>query len=216
MRPVHPIAAAALLLALAAPAAAQIGRVQGVVRDVGGDPIKGAVVRALHAEARPGEMTAVTDDNGRFAMIGLRTATTWRFVVTAPGYFEVETTALIRAQGAAPMAIVLRRDPGPIPGALAEDIQNQLTEAHALRDAGRYDQAIAAYQAIQSRNAKLTSVNLVVADAYRARAKQEPNAAARRALLEKAVAAYDALLKDEADHENATRERAATLAELTE
>jgi tetratricopeptide (TPR) repeat protein len=215
MRPVYPIAAA-LLLVLAAPAAAQIGRVQGVVRDVSGDPIKGAVVRATHPEARPGEMTAVTDDDGRFAMIGLRTATTWRFVVTAPGYFEVETSALIRAQGAAPMAIVLRRDPGPIPGALADDIQEQLTEAHALRDAGRYDQAIAAYQAIQSRNAKLTSVNLVLADAYRARAKQEANAAARRALLEKAVAAYDALLKDEADHQRATTERAAALAELTQ
>jgi hypothetical protein len=216
MRFVQPLVAAALLLALAVPAAAQIGRVQGVVRDVNGGPVKGAVVRATHPEAQPGEMTAVTDDDGRFAMIGLRTATTWRFVVTAPGYFDVDTTALIRAQGAAPMAIVLRRDPGPIPGALAEDIQDQLTEAHALRDAGRYDQAIAAYQAIQSRNAKLTSVNLVIADAYRARAKQEANAAARRALLEKAVAAYDALLADEADHQYATTERAATLAELTE
>jgi hypothetical protein len=216
MRPLTAFAAAAMLVVLATPAAAQIGRLQGTVRDVGGEPIKGAVVRATHPEAQPGEMTAVTDDNGRFAMIGLRTATTWTFTVTAPGYYEVESTALIRAQGVAPMAIVMRRDPGPIPGALAEDIQDQLTAAHKLRDAGSYDQAISAYQTIRARNTKLTSVNLVIADAYRAKAKQEANAAARRALLEQAVAAYDALLQDEAGHERATRERAATLAELTE
>jgi tetratricopeptide (TPR) repeat protein len=203
-----------LLLVLATPAAAQTGRVQGIVRDADGEPIKGAVIKATHPEAQPREFTAVTDDNGRFAVIGLRTSTTWTFAVSAPGYFEVETTALIRSQLGPPMAFTLRRDPGPIPGALADDIQEQLTAAQALRAQGRYDQAIAAYQAIQSRNAKLTAVNLVLAAAYRDKARAETTTPARRALLERAVGAYDALLKEDAGHERAAQERAATLADL--
>jgi tetratricopeptide (TPR) repeat protein len=210
------LAVVALLAFLGAPVAAQTGRLQGVVRDTNGQPIKGAVVKAMHPQAQPREFTAITDDKGRFAMIGLRSATTWQFVVTAPGYYEVEAESLVRTQIGQPLSIVMRRDPGPIPGALVKDIQDQLAAAQALRDAGRYDQAIAAYQSIHRRNGRLSAVNLVLADVYRARAKQESDAAARRALLEKAVAAYDALLQDDSGHERATTERAATLAELTE
>lgn len=108
----------------------------------------------------------------------------------------------------------MRRDQGPIPGALTKDIQDQLTAAQAMRTDGRYDQAIAAYQSIQTRNARLTTVNLVLAGTYRDKARGETNAAARRTLLERAVAAYDALLKEDAEHDIAATERTATLAEL--
>lgn len=210
----HLIAAALMTAAMAAPAAAQTGRVQGVVRDVNGQPIKGAIVKATHPDAQPREFTAVTDDRGRFALIGLRIATMWRFVASAPGYFDAEGTSQIRSQIGTPIVFTLRRDPGPIPGALGKDIQDQLTSAHALRNEGRYDQAIAAYQSIQSRNARLTTVNLVLAGTYRDKARQESNGAARRALLEKALAAYDELLEDDSGHERAKQERAATLADL--
>jgi hypothetical protein len=206
--------AAAVFVACAVPAAAQSGRVQGLVRDLNGDPIKGAVVKATHPEAMPREFTAVTDERGRFAMIGLRTATTWNFVVTAPGYFDVEGSTVVRSQIGPPLSFGMRRDPGPMPGALTRDIQDELAAAQTLRDEGRYDQAIAAYQSIQKDNARLTAVNLVLAGAYRDKARSETNAAARRALLERAVAAYDALLKEDAAHERAATERTATLAEL--
>lgn len=206
--------AAAVLVASAAPAAAQNGRVQGVVRDLNGDPIKGAIVKATHPEAVPREFTAVTDDRGRFAIIGLRTTLTWTFVVSAPGYFDVEGSTLIRSQIGPPLTFGMRRDPGPIPGALSKDIQDELTAAQAMRTGGRYDQAIAAYQSIQARNARLTAVNFVLAGAYRDKARSEANAAARRTLLERAVAAYDTLLKEDAANERAATERTATLAEL--
>lgn len=206
--------AAAVLVAFAAPVAAQNGRVQGVVKDLNGEPIKGAIVKATHPEAVPREFTAVTDDRGRFAIIGLRTALTWKFVVTAPGYFDVEGNLLVRSQIGSPLTFGMRRDQGPIPGALTKDIQDQLTAAQAMRTDGRYDQAIAAYQSIQTRNARLTTVNLVLAGTYRDKARGETNAAARRTLLERAVAAYDALLKEDAEHDIAATERTATLAEL--
>jgi lipopolysaccharide biosynthesis regulator YciM len=91
-----------------------------------------------------------------------------------------------------------------------------LTAAHALRDQERHDQAIAAYQAIHARNQKLTSLHLAIADVYRRKAEREGDAAARQALLERASAAYDELLKTDADNEHAKTELAAVRASLNE
>ena len=61
----------------------------------------------------------------------------------------------------------------------------------------RYDDAIAAYQSIQSKNARLTSVNLMLATLYRDKAAQEKDAAAKQALLGRAMTAYSDLLKSD-------------------
>ena len=198
---------------LAAPADAQTGRIRGVVRDLGGAPIHGAIVKAIHPDARPRERATATDQNGRFALIGLHLAPNWRFVAAAPGFFPEEGTARVRSQIGAPITFTLRRDPGPIPGALVKDIQDHLKAANALRDEGRHDEAIAAYQAIQIQNAKLTTVNLVLADIYRDKATRE-SGAARQATLKKAAAAYEAVLKEDAGNERARQELAAVGAAL--
>jgi len=213
---VYLVALAVLTLWLAAPAEAQTGRVSGIVKDTAGKPIKGATVKASNADAAPHELTSTTDDKGRFAMLGLRIATTWHFVAEAPGFFLSEGDAAIRSQPGTPFEFTLRRDPGPIPGALVKDIQDQLVAANALRDEGRFDQAIAAYQSIQSRNPKLTTLNLVLAGTYRDKAERETAPAARVALLEKAVAAYADLLRDDAANERAKTEMAAVSAHLLE
>ena len=57
----------------AASAAAQTGRVGGVVKDEAGQPIKGATVTAENPGASPSSFTATTDDKGRFSIIGLKT-----------------------------------------------------------------------------------------------------------------------------------------------
>jgi hypothetical protein len=196
------------VLALASAAHAQTGRASGVVKDAAGKPIKGAIVRAVNADAVPGEFTSTTDDKGRFAMLGLRTLATWHFIAEAPGFFRSEGDSLIRSQPGAPFSFVMRRDPGPLPGALVKDIQDQLEAANALRDGGRLDQAIAAYQSIQSKNPRLTTLNLVLAGTYREKADRETDVAARVALLEKAAAAYADLLKDDAANESAKTEMA--------
>jgi hypothetical protein len=214
MRRVYLVALAVFSLCLAAPAAAQTGRVTGIVKDTAGKPIKGATVRASNPDAAPREFTSTTDDKGRFAMLGLRTSATWHFVAEAPGYFPGEGDAAIRSNAGAPFEFTLRRDPGPIPGALARDIQDQLSAANAMRDQGRFDQAIAAYQSIQARNPKLTTVNLVLAGTYRQKAEGETDASARVALLEKASAAYAELLTDDAVNERARTEMAAVNARL--
>lgn len=216
MRRLHLIMAVVMTASVAAPAAAQSGRIQGFVRDTDGDPIKGATVRANHPDAGAFGLTSTTDSSGRFALLGMRVSPGWHFIAEAPGYFPAEGVARVRSQMGAPLTFVLRRDPGPIPGALDRDINERLTSANALRDAGRYDQAIAAYQAILSRNARLTTVNLLLADAYRGKAERESDGAARRALLEQAAVAYQALLKVEADNELAKRDLQAVTADLKE
>ncbi len=211
---VHLAALAVFTLWLAAPAGAQTGRVTGIVKDSAGKPIKGATVRASHPDAIPREFTSTTDDKGRFAMLGLRTATTWHFVAEAPGFYPSQGDAAIRSTPGAPFEFTMTRDPGPLPGALTRDIQQQLTAANALRDEGRLDQAITAYQSIQSKNPKLTTLNLVLAGTYREKAERETDATVRVTLLEKASAAYADLLKDDAGNERAKTEMAAVTARL--
>ena len=207
-------ACAVLVLGMAAVASAQAGRAMGTVKDQGGKAIKGATVKAVNPDASPSQFASATDDKGRWAMIGLRSGT-WRFIVEAPGYFTVETPVPVRVAASPPLTFTLARDPGPIPNALDRNIEQLIQEAATLRDQGRIDQALAAYQDIRAKNPKLTSVNLVIGDLYRRKAAQEKDPAARQALLRQALEAYDLLLKTDATNERALAESAAVRAAAT-
>jgi len=204
----HFMACAVLVLGLADGASAQAARAMGTVKDQAGKAIKGATVRAVNPDASPSQFASATDDRGRWAMIGLRTGS-WRFIVEAPGYFTVETNLPVRVAASPPLTFTLARDPGPIPNALDRNIEQLIQEAAVLREQGRIDQALAAYQDIRTRNPKLTSVNMVIGDLYRRKAAQESDPAARQALFRQALEAYDALLKTDATNERALAESAA-------
>ena len=203
----HLTAGVALLLAAAVAASAQ-GRAMGTVKEITGKAIKGATVKATNPDASPAQFASATDDKGRWAMIGLKSGS-WHFTVAAPGYFTVETNVPVRVAAAPPMQFSLAKDPGPIPNALDRNIQQLIQDATALREAGRLDQALAAYQDIRARNPKLTAVNLVIGDLYRRKAVQETDAAARQNLYRQALDAYDQLLKSDSTNERALAERAA-------
>ena len=200
-------ASVALLLGFTVGAHAQ-GRAMGTVKDTTGKAIKGATVKATNPDASPAQFASATDDKGRWAMIGLKSGT-WHFTVEAPGFFTVETNAPIRVAAAPPMQFTLGKDPGPIPNALDRNIQQLIQDATALREAGRLDQALAAYQDIRTRNPKLTAVNLVIGDLYRRKAAQEADVNARQNFYRQALDAYDLLLKSDATNERALAESAA-------
>jgi hypothetical protein len=212
MRCSPPAAAILAVVLLAVPASAQTARATGTVRDTSGRAIKGATITATNPDAHPPEFTAVSDNNGRWAMIGLRSGT-WSFHIQADGFNPVEASAQMRVAGSPPMAVTLEKALAPLPDALASNIQQQLAAANALRDQGRLDQALTAYQEIRSKNRKLTSVNLIVADLYRRKAAQEKDPAARRAWLERAIASYNELLAGDSGHERARRELEITTSE---
>lgn len=193
------ILACLVLACMASTAAAQTARATGTVRDTEGKTIQGATIRAINPDAIPSQVVSTSDDRGRWAMIGLRTGT-YEFVVEAPGFVPVKASANVRVAGTPPMAFMLARDPGPIPGALASNIQAQLTAAHMMRDQGRLDQAITAYNEIRTKNPKLTSLNLVIGDTYRRKAEQEAAPAQRRTLLMLAIESYTAALTGDADN----------------
>ena len=185
-----------LAVALAAGASAQTaGRITGTIKDPDGKPIKGATVRATN-EAVNARITSTTDDKGRFAMIGVRTGR-WAIVAEAPNFLPLQGSADVSSSNLPVLALTLQRDPGPMPGALAKNIGEDVTAAEALHKAGKYDEAIAAYQLIQSKNTRLTSVNLMLATLYREKAAQEKDATARQALLARAIAAYGDMLKSD-------------------
>jgi len=187
---------ATLTLALAAAVSAQTaGRITGTIKDPDGKPIKGATVRATN-DAVNARITSTTDDKGRFAMIGVRTGR-WVIVAEAPNFLPLQGTADVSSGNTPVLVLTLQRDPGPMPGALSKTISEDIAAAEALRQAGRYDDAIAAYQSIQSKNARLTSVNLMLATLYRDKAAQEKDAAAKQALLGRAMTAYSDLLKSD-------------------
>ena len=187
---------ATLALALAAAAAAQTaGRITGTIKDPDGKPIKGATVRATN-DAVNARITSTTDDKGRFAMIGVRTGR-WVVVAEAPNFLPLQGAADVSSGNTPVLVLTLQRDPGPMPGALSKTISEDIAAAEALRQAGRYDDAIAAYQSIQSKNARLTSVNLMLATLYREKAAQEKDAVAKQALLSRAMIAYTDLLKSD-------------------
>lgn len=186
---------ATALFGTALPAAAQTGRVTGVILDNQGKGIRGATLRAENPTAYPAELTTTTDDKGRFALIGLR-AGIWKFTAEAPGFEPGSGSAPIRAATVgAPLRFVLVPIPVPIPGALSNDIARDLADADQLRAQGRFDQAATAYEAIRAKNPKFTAVNLSLAAAYRERALREGDAAAKRTLLERAIARYTDLLE---------------------
>ena len=203
----HLTAGVALLLAAAVAASAQ-GRAMGTVKEITGKAIKGATVKATNPDASPAQFASATDDKGRWAMIGLKSGT-WHFTVEAPGYFTVETNAPVRVAAMPPMQFALAKDPGPIPNALDRNIQQLIQDAAGMRDAGRIDQAIAAYQDIRTKNPKLTAVNLVIGDLYRRKAAQESDPSARQTLYRQALDAYDQMLKIDAGNERALTESAA-------
>ena len=199
-------------LAVAAPVLAQ-ARTVGVIRDPNGQPIKGATIRAINPDVSSRELVTTSDTKGRWAILGLRVGT-YTFIVDAPGFLPGQSPVLVRTAATAPFVFILMPEPKPIPGALPANIQAQIAAANMLRDQGRIDQAITAYQEIRSRHTTLTTINLVMAATYRRKAALEADASARRMALDRAIECYTELLKAEPDNDRAKAELDSTRAEM--
>src|ERR1041385_9206289 len=187
---------AVLTLSMAVTAAGQTaGRITGTIKDPDGKPIKGATVRATN-EAVNARIPSTTDDKGRFAMIGVRSGR-WIIVAEAPNFLPLQGTADVSSSNMPVLSLTLQRDPGPMPGALVKTIGEDVAAAEALHRAGKLDDAISAYQTIQSKNARLTTVTLVLASFYRETAEQEKSPAAKLTLLNRAADADNEFKKSE-------------------
>ncbi len=183
----HGAFAALIVAMIAGSAAAQTGRVVGIVKDETGQPIKGATLSLENPDASPRNFTATSDDRGRFAVIGLK-AGEWSMVAQAPGFQPEVARLQVRATVPSAPSLTLRRAPMPPPSALgsvgAKDLQSELRSADQLFNAQQWDQAIASYKSILAKAPALSVINLQVAAAYRNKKDYDG-----------AIAAYNDLLK---------------------
>jgi len=184
------VLAALLTIALAATAAAQTGRVGGVVKDEAGNPIKGATVTAENPGASPSSFTATTDDKGRFSIIGLKSGQ-WSFSAQAPGFGPEAGKLNVSTIGAPnpPLTFTMKKGgaAGPtsaLGSTAAKDLQADLAAADSLYNAQKYDESIAAYRQIMAKAPALSVINLQIAAAYRNKKDYDG-----------AIAAYNELLK---------------------
>lgn len=190
------------VLMLAGEATAQGGRVNGIVRDEGGQPLKGATITAEN-ESIGQSLTATTDDKGRFNMIGLRSGQ-WRFIAQAPGFSPEGGMLQVRSSGVnGPVTFELKHSGvaffGALGGVVNKDLQADLASADALYTQKKWDEAITAYRAILNRVPVITNINLQIAAALRNK-KDYPGA----------VAAYNDILKAEPGNTKAKIELAMT------
>ena len=180
------LAALAFVLCLSAPAFAQ-GRVTGIVRDADGHAVKGATVTAENPNLPP--VTVASDAKGRFSFLGLRGGT-WTFKAHAPGFFPAQrqsTTKTMGTNAAIDFELQPRTDtngPGPMATVNTAALQQQLASAAQLEEAGKTDEAIAAYREILSKVPALTSVHLQLGVLFE---RKHDNASA--------IAEYEAALK---------------------
>lgn len=174
-------------LACPSVASAQSGRVNGIVRGEGGDPVKGATITAEMPNTGM-SLTATTDDKGRFIMIGLRGGE-WRFIAQAVGYSPEGGAMLVRTGSPnPPLTFQLERSGvayfGALAGIMAKDLQRYFTEADRLYADQRWDESIVAYRGILERAPVLTNIHLQIAAAYRNKKEYDAALAEYGKLLE--------------------------------
>lgn len=204
---VRPVLAFVLGMLLAAPVQAQLGRVSGTVRDQDGRPLRGATVIAEHADVAPGSFTAVSNEKGQFSMIGLRSGS-WRFTASAPGFVAASGSGRVQTIGSnPPLEFRLTRATafgggGRLAGLDAKDLRASIASADASLDAGRHDEAIAAYRQVLAKAPALTLVHLQLGRAFRM--KRDYAAA---------IAEYRDWLADDPGNERATVELGLTYLE---
>ena len=187
--PLRVLLALLLLGGMASTAAAQ-GGVRGVVRDMDGEGIVGARIIAESLETSQ-TRTTTTNNSGRFAFIGIARGD-WLFVVQADGFREEQGYSAVRRSGEpARVQFNLELDPfnpvapahGVLAGVKSVDLLARLRGAERLFEGGDYDGAIDAYQDILEVAPALTSVNVSIGHAWRAKREPERARAAYRSAL---------------------------------
>ena len=187
-----------LCAALPPTAGAQaIGRLTGTVRDIAGQPIKGADISVTTGSSGAVELKAKSDQKGQWTVLGLRGGR-WDVTASARGFQPSMTSVQVTVlQGGLPVDFVLLGVPTPTPldGLDTALLQIDLRQAAALMSEERWDDALAAYRAILARVPQLDSVNLAIGRALRMKKDYAG-----------AEAAYGAVLKRDAQNQKAMLE----------
>jgi tetratricopeptide (TPR) repeat protein len=154
-------------LALALPAQDDLGRgrISGDIVDASGAKVPGAlvVVESLRSSTR---MEAKSDKKGHFAIGGLGTGA-WRVTVSKEGYLSSSTEIQVSQLAAnPPVNLTLTRASAGGAAPSAEVGGSLLDGGNALLKAGRYDEALAAFEEFAAKFPDVYAVHLNIGSAY--------------------------------------------------
>ncbi len=132
------------------------GRVSGTVRDTSGNPIEGATITVTSGDSER-TLEAVTDANGRWAILGFRSRP-YDFSVRAAGFQPYNYQAQMRQAGRNPdMDLVL--EPAAM-GRSAGTGGGLMGEAQELFQAGRWEEALAKFDEVLAADPSMYQVHL--------------------------------------------------------
>lgn len=170
------VAAAAVVVCLllaATPVLAQrgMGRMQGTVTDPEGNPLEGVTVTAHNPEMTPSTLTATTDENGNWAVLGLSNDD-WKFTFEKDGYVPYDVDTSVRGMGRNPDLDVTLEPAAPTSGSgagVSGDVAKRevFEEGNALFEQGDYEAAIAKWEEFLEANPTLVQVYFNVGNAHR-------------------------------------------------
>lgn len=196
----------ALILATAAAAAAQgQGRVAGMVTDDDGNPLSGVQITATNPAANPPQFITTTEDDGRFAILGLVSGQ-WTFRAdcvdacaerngSPRGYGPSEGPSNITQTRNPPIDFTLARIRHPLAQMLGDEavagidldsIDAQIAASDTAFNSGRYQEAIAGYEATLAQLPALSSLHFNIGNAY-----------SQMQDYEAAIASFDRALADD-------------------
>ncbi len=155
----RPLLALAALLVSASFASAQSGGVRGKIFNDKGEPLEGAAVVMEFQGGVTLKFESKTNKKGEFMQIGLRPGN-WKFTYTKEG-FQVFTSPYRVALGEATVLPDIKMASGRATTAApqAEDLQKTFGAAVAKLQAGDFDGAIAAFDAMILKNPSLAEAH---------------------------------------------------------
>lgn len=183
-----PIVSTALLL-ITTSLLAQMGtgRVTGTVTDPAGNPIAGAVITVVDAAGR--ELSATSDEDGEWAILGFRTGT-YDFSIAAEGYQPKIESKSVRETGRNELDIVLT----PVPTQSSDEGNKLLREANDLLRQKQYPEAIAKYEELLEARPSFYQLHEYIGIAYREMGDLETALAEFHKVLEHDAMHADALI----------------------
>lgn len=166
------------------------GRIFGAVTDENGNPIEGVTVKLNFPRAGSG-FQVETDAEGRWIAAWIRGGL-WELDFEKLGYMPHRITYQVNEWQRNPeIPITLNKVEGIV---VTEEIRELLNEGNALFEEGKYDEAIAAYEAIAEKHPETFIIHINIGNAHFAREEYDLAEASYLKVLEHDAANVEALL----------------------